>query len=241
MNHSGAEDRTCGVAADPPQADGRARRWNRHREQRRLELLRLSRRAVAELGPGASMAEIAAHCRTSKSVFYRYFKDKEGLRRELAAYVVERMRRRMSSAAAEAPSFQASIRTLAQQYLWQLENAPDVYRFVTQGADGRAEDPVGRFAVAVSELLVEAHRRHAPSQRWLDPAMAGYWSAGVVGMVRGAGEAWIAPRSAEDAAPEQEAPERPSLEEFVEIVTAWIVAGTAPPGGPGGARARASP
>lgn len=240
MNRSAVQHRNrLGTAEDPQQADGRARRWNHHREQRRLELLRLSRRAVAELGPGASMAEIAAACSTSKSVFYRYFKDKEGLRRELATYVVERMAQRMRSAAAEAPSFRASIRTIVEQYLWQLENAPDVYRFVTQGTDGSSEDPVGRFAAAVADLLVEAHRRHAPTERWLEPAMARYWAAGVVGMARGAGESWSL--SEHD---DRSSDERPQLDEFVEIVTGWVIAGTTPPGSEAAGsqtQARASP
>lgn len=225
MNTSAGRGASDPGAQPEQQGDGRSLRWNRHREQRRVELLRLSVQAVGELGPGASMAEIAGACRTSKSVFYRYFQDKEGLQRELASFVVERMGRRMRAAAAEAPSFEASVRALVEQYLWQIQSAPHVYRFITRGSDAHAEGPVGRFALATAELLIEEHRRRAPAHRRLEPRMAGYWAAGVVGMVRGAGEAWMSP----EPAPRASAP-RPGLDEFVEIVTAWVVAGTSPPG-----------
>lgn len=230
MNKSAAETATAGTAPASPGTDGRTRRWSRHRQQRRLELLRLSRDAVAELGADASMAQIASHCRTSKSVFYRYFHDKHGLRRELAGFVVQRMGRRMAIAAEEAVSFEASVHTLVEQYLWQLENAPEVYRFVVTGIEAETENPVGRFATAVADLLIEAHHRHAPASRRLPPHLARYWASGVVGLVRGAGEAWIAPDPAsEDGA---HPADRPSLEDFIEVVTAWVVSGTAPPGSP---------
>lgn len=214
--------RTRRSAGAAQSTDGRASRWNRHREQRRLELLRLAREAVAELGADASMTEIAARCRTSKSVFYRYFHDKDGLRRELASFVVERMGRRMAAAAQDASTFAGSVRSLVEQYLWQLENAPEVYRFVVGGTDETTpEDPVGRFSAATSDLLIAAHTRHAPAERRLPPELARYWASGVVGLVRGAGEAWMAPTSTE---------QRPSLPEFVEVVTDWVVSGAAPPG-----------
>lgn len=195
-----------------------------------MELLRLSRDAVAELGADASMAQIASHCRTSKSVFYRYFHDKHGLRRELAGFVVQRMGRRMALAAEEAESFEASVHTLVEQYLWQLENAPEVYRFVVTGTETETEHPVGRFSTAAADLLIEAHHRHAPAQRRLSAHLARYWASGVVGLVRGAGEAWMAP---DPESPDGSRPaERPSLEDFTEVVTAWVVSGTAPPGSP---------
>lgn len=229
--------------------DGRSRRWRLHREKRRTELLKLARHAIAELGATASMSEIASHCKTSKSVFYRYFDDKDGLKREMGEYVVARMGRRMTEAVAEAGSFEETVRALVIQYLGQIENSPEVYLFVVSETAPSDESPVDRFCQAVAELVVEAHRLHAPTDRRIPEATVGYWAAGVVGLVRGAGEAWMLPRTNHDHARgrpgQQIAPaelddpartaqqaqptQRPQLEEFVEIVTAWAVSGSQPP------------
>ncbi|NKE09959.1 MULTISPECIES: TetR/AcrR family transcriptional regulator [Kocuria] len=221
--------------------DGRSRRWRLHREKRRTELLKLARTAIAECGATASMSEIASHCRTSKSVFYRYFEDKDGLKRELGEYVVARMGRRMAEAVAEAGSFQETVRALVTQYLEQIEHSPEVYLFVVSENAPAEESPVDRFCQAVAELLVNAHRQHAPAELHIPEATARYWAAGVVGLVRGAGEAWMLPRNGADtqpreaagpAAPETSAApetERPSLEQFVETVTTWVVSGSRPP------------
>ncbi|MFC3184866.1 helix-turn-helix domain-containing protein [Pseudoglutamicibacter albus] len=66
--------------ADEREGDGRATRWEDHRRQRREELLIAARRAIHHGGPQLSMDEIAAAAQTSKSVYYRYFGDKDGLR-----------------------------------------------------------------------------------------------------------------------------------------------------------------
>ncbi|MBD4579808.1 TetR/AcrR family transcriptional regulator, partial [Xanthomonas citri pv. citri] len=44
--------------------DGRSVRWDRHRAERRLELVRAARSAVHALGAHASMEEIASHAGT---------------------------------------------------------------------------------------------------------------------------------------------------------------------------------
>ncbi|WP_158609543.1 MULTISPECIES: TetR/AcrR family transcriptional regulator [Kocuria] len=237
MNTSTAEPTVKGREAKD-RTDGRTRRWRLHRERRRIELLKLAREAIAELGANASMSEIAAHCRTSKSVFYRYFEDKDGLKRKLAEYVVERMGRRMTEAVAEAGSFEETVHELVVQYLWQLENAPEVYLFVVSESAPDGQSPVDRFVQAVAELLVDAQRRHSADHDRLPEPTARYWAAGVVGLVRGAGEAWMRPRTTagpqapanpDENHPSAAEPERPSLEEFVETVTAWVVKGSQPP------------
>ena len=63
--------------------DGRSSRWQRHRAVRRIELITAARDAVAANGAALSMEEIATACGTSKSVFYRYFKDKAGVQKTL--------------------------------------------------------------------------------------------------------------------------------------------------------------
>lgn len=171
------------------------------------------------------MSEIATHCRTSKSVFYRYFDDKDGLKRQLGEYVVARMGQRMTEAVAEAGSFQETVRALVTQYLWQIENSPEVYLFVVSETAPADESPVDRFCQAVAQLLVNAHQQHAPTDLQIPETTAGYWAAGVVGLVRGAGEAWMAPRNGTTA-------NRPSLDEFVDTVTAWVVSGSRPPQSP---------
>ena len=58
-------------------------------------------------------------------------------------------------------------------------------------------------------------------------------------MARGAGESWSL--SEHD---DRSSDERPQLDEFVEIVTGWIIAGTTPPGSEAAGsqtQARASP
>lgn len=223
--------------------DGRSRRWRLHREKRRTELLKLARGAIAECGASASMSEIASHCRTSKSVFYRYFEDKDGLKRELGEYVVARMGRRMAEAVAEAGSFEETVRALVTQYLEQIEHSPEVYLFVVSENAPAEESPVDRFCQAVAELLLDAQRQHAPAELHIPEATGRYWAAGVVGLVRGAGEAWMLPRSATSTAAQDSAEahtqhngaprgfdaHRPSLEEFLETVTTWVVSGSRPP------------
>ena len=75
--------------------DGRSVRWDRHRAERRLELVRAARSAVHALGAHASMEEIASHAGTSKTVYYRYFGDREGLRLAVSERVTAHMERRL--------------------------------------------------------------------------------------------------------------------------------------------------
>lgn len=173
------------------------------------------------------MSEIAAHCHTSKSVFYRYFTDKDGLRQELGNYVVARMERRMTEAVAEAGSFEESIRALVRQYFWQIQNSPEVYLFVVSESTSSEDSPVDRFCQAVTELVANTHKNHSPGEQRIPESIARYWAAGVVGLVRGAGEAWMLPRAASRAHHTQ-LTERPGLEEFVQLVTLWVLNGPQP-------------
>ena len=80
-----------GQAASGAPVDGRSVRWEAHREERRRELIQAARRAIHHLGFDASMEDIAANAGTSKSVFYRYFGDKAGLRQAVGKVVIGQM------------------------------------------------------------------------------------------------------------------------------------------------------
>ena len=241
-----------------PAEDGRSSRWARHRAQRRTELVRTARAAVDELGPHASMEEIASACRTSKSVYYRYFGDKAGLQRAVGEYTVARMRNRLEEAARAAGTFEDTVRAMVAEYLLSIERSASVYRFVVALApdsgrpradrqrhdrargdrarperSGADESPpaaddeprylIQEFADSVAGLLAEAHVRHGPGHGRLEEPMLSYWASATIGMVRGAGEAWMnTPGSTA----------RPSRERMTELIVAWAVDGLLPAGAP---------
>lgn len=197
-----------------PHVDGRDSRWQRHRAQRRIELLKAARDAVATHGSGLSMEEIATACGTSKSVFYRYFKDKAGVQAAMGEYFVTRMRRRMVAAAHDADTFSATLHALVSEFLRSIESSGEVYRFVTT-APAFQDSAIEQFVASVRDFLTQQHvRRHG--DRGLPPALLQCWAASTVGMVRGAGEAWLAM---------PETPDKPDRTTMVRLITGWAVSG----------------
>ena len=247
-----------GPAPEPaPAVDGRSSRWARHRAQRRIELIRTARSAVDELGAQASMEEIASACKTSKSVYYRYFGDKAGLQRAVGEYTVTRMRDRLEEAARAAGSFEDTVEAMVAEYLLSIERSAPVYRFVValppetgrarherhraergrgerargerSGADEAPAEAGGEryglqeFVESVTALLAQAHVRHSPAAQRLAEPVLGYWAASTIGMVRGAGEAWMSTPAGT---------ERLSRERMTELIVGWAVDGLRPPGAP---------
>ncbi|WP_454850817.1 TetR/AcrR family transcriptional regulator [Promicromonospora soli] len=224
--------------------DGRSTRWDDHRTARRAELVRAARKAVHRLGPAVSMDEIAAAAGTSKSIVYRYFDDKAGLRLAVAETVVMQMHDTLRAAAQGADSPEMALREMVRVYLEMIESSPNVYWFVTRTAIGGNEPaPVesgrrGRRAPAAEEVAdaavptapVDLHPLGAyldsvielvaePFARATDvtPADAAAWAAGAVGFVRGSGEWWLGHRNVE-ASPL-------TREELTERVSLWLWTG----------------
>lgn len=207
-------------------ADGRSSRWERHRADRRRELIRAARQAVHALGPAASMEEIAAAAGTSKPVFYRYFKDKAGLQRAVGEVVIGKMQARLQEAAAAARTPHEGLRAMVSAYLQMAETSPNVYAFVTRPAaaeppaDGAGEpDALSHFFAAITSMMEQAIRAQlraagtAAGMRGLR-----YWPAAAIGMVRAAGELWLG---------SPDGPEKPTREEMTAQLTGWLFAGIA--------------
>lgn len=74
----------------PPRVpDGRRRRWNEHRAQRRAALVAAGIAAIDQHGPDASADQIAAIAGVSRTVLYRYFRDKDDLQLAISQQMVE--------------------------------------------------------------------------------------------------------------------------------------------------------
>src|SRR3954462_13999186 len=74
---------TAGVSAPGRRAaavpDGRRARWTQHRRARREELVTAAVEAVRRAGPDFAVDDVARQARVSKTVIYRYFRDKDDL------------------------------------------------------------------------------------------------------------------------------------------------------------------
>ncbi|WDF34782.1 TetR/AcrR family transcriptional regulator [Arthrobacter agilis] len=210
----------------PSVADGRSSRWEEHRAERRRALIRTARRAIDALGPGASMEDIAAAADTSKSVYYRYFGDKTGLQRAVAEVVILQMQQKVLDAAKAATTPREGLQSMVLAYLQMARTSPNVYAFVTRvgitesGAhDDGAQDTLAHFLSAVTEMVSRPMRAYLLSPErpaGPDDAAPEYWPAAAIGMVRAAGEHWL-------AAPDT--PGKPTEEQMARHITAWLFDG----------------
>jgi hypothetical protein len=116
-------------------------------------------------------------------------------------------------------------------YLQMAQTSPNVYAFVTRvgSADpaggtgpleeGRPADPLTHFLEAVTEMLARPMRAYLRSSPQLsgpaDPTLV-YWPRAAIGMVRSAGELWLAmpPGAA-----------KPDVEQLAGQLTDWLFTG----------------
>ncbi|MFC8303409.1 TetR/AcrR family transcriptional regulator [Specibacter sp. NPDC057265] len=195
--------------------DGRSVRWEAHREQRRRELIKTARRAIHRLGPDASMEDIATAAGTSKSVFYRYFKDKSGLRQAVGTVVIRQMQERITAARLGAAEPREGVTAMVAAYLEMAHTSPRVYFFATIPSDGdtRQSGELRGFFDSVTAMLTE------PLQRLLgdaDPALLQYWPTAAIGLVRAAGEAWLQ---------SPDAPGKADAQTMAAQIAAWLFDG----------------
>ncbi|WP_235939919.1 TetR/AcrR family transcriptional regulator [Occultella kanbiaonis] len=201
-------------------ADGRSRRWDAHRAERRAELCHAARRAVHHGGAELSMDEMAAQMGTSKSIVYRYFTDKAGLRSAVGAMVLAEMSGAFEEAAHGAGSPQDRLRAMVGIYVGTLAQSTNVYRFVTRSGDGAPgpDADVSDFLTTLTDY-VAAPLREVLTGSTSDPRLADAWAAGVVGFVRGSAESWLALNPVDRLDPDR----------LVVLISNWLWAGASAP------------
>jgi AcrR family transcriptional regulator len=174
------------------------------------------------------MGEIAAAAGTSKSVFYRYFGDKDGLRQAVGEVVIGQMRAEVLAAGRGATSAEEGLRAMVAAYLQMAETSPNVYFFVTadreagSGPAARAHGEVlDAFFDEVLSMMREGMHAYLAS-RDAEPAGAAaavaYWPRAALGMVRAVGEDWLR---------QSPGPHRPSAGQLTETLTGWLAHGIA--------------
>ncbi len=161
------------------------------------------------------MEGIAATAGTSKSVFYRYFGDKTGLRHAVGAVVIREMQHTIAAARQGANEPRQGVTAMVAAYLQMAATSPNVYFFATMPSDGdtRQSGELKGFFETVTEMITEPlrHLLGDPQSVLLD-----YWPAASIGLVRTAGELWL-------QTPEN--PDKPGFHAMAEQISAWLFDG----------------
>ena len=209
-------DGTSGRRANAAAAvDGRSARWEAHREERRRTLIKAARRAIHRLGPDASMEDIAADAGTSKSVFYRYFGDKSGLRQAVGAVVIRQMQDTLAAARQGATKPREGVIAMVAGYLQMAQTSPNVYFFATLPADGdtRESGDLNGFFNSVTEMITDPLRHLLGDP---NSPLLGYWPTAAIGLVRTAGELWLK---------SPDGPGKPDFNAMAELISTWLFDG----------------
>jgi hypothetical protein len=116
---------------------------------------------------------------------------------------------------------------MVSAYLQMAETSPNVYAFVTRYSAGDADAANGsiatagalsHFFAAISDMIARPMRSHlAPSAG--REAVIGYWPNAAIGLVRNAGEQWLASPAS---------PGKPDQEAMARQITDWLCLGLAP-------------
>ena len=191
--------------SDP--ADGRRLRWTEHRAQRRAGFVAAGAEAVDRFGPGANAEQIAAVAGVSRTVLYRYFRDREDLRQAIADHVVravlESVQPKLRLTAQTTPR-EIITATVGEIAGW-LDEHPNLYHFLRSRRTGASLDSVeGTLADHVAALL-----KTVMAVLGLDSKVAEPGAYGLVGFVEATGGWWLEHRTL-------------SRQRFVELVSTGV-------------------
>lgn len=162
--------------------------------ERREQLITIARGLFAERGfDGTSVEEIAAHADVSKPVVYEHFGGKEGL----YAVVVDREVRALETAIQDAlttpnAGYRQLIERATMALLDYIDACPDGFRIISRDSAAMAGASTS-FASILSDITarVEDILVLPLTRRGYNPQLGHVFAQGLVGMVSGAGQAWL--------------------------------------------------
>ncbi len=178
---------------DAAATDGRRLRWTQHRADRRAAFVEAGVRAVDRHGPEASAEQIAEAAGVSRTVLYRYFRDREDLRAaiadQVARAVIETVLPQLQLTPESTPR-QIIVAAVATIIGW-LDEHPNLYHFLRGRRSGASLDSVETtLADQVAALLKMMLMIFG-----LDAAQAEPGAYGIVGFVESSGGWWLQHRA----------------------------------------------
>jgi AcrR family transcriptional regulator len=184
---------TTGTRGGARARDGRSTRWDPHRRERRVAIIRAAIEAIEEYGPDVLTAQVAAKAGVPRTHVYRHFDGKHALDLAVSRYVAREIGETIRMGLASNGSARSIIAGAIDQHLRWVEAHPNLYRFLAQHAyavsntgSRSADDAKTAFATELTGLL---ERYLAMFD--LDTAPAERVIIGVVGMVDSTAAWWL--------------------------------------------------
>lgn len=180
-------------------ADGRKRRWHRHKVERRTELVDGTLDAIRHRGRDVSMDEIAAEIGVSKTVLYRYFVDKNDL---TTAVMMRFAQTTLIPNMAEALSAQLDgfslVREIIRVYVETVAAEPEIYPFVMANSSASKSKAIADSERIIAGMLAVMLRRRM-QEAGMDTRGVEPWAYHTVGGVQLATHSWMSnPRMSTD-------------------------------------------
>lgn len=178
---------------DRREPDGRRARWTEHRARRRAAFVAAGVAAVDEYGPGANAEQIAAAAGASRTVLYRYFRDRDDLRQAIADHVVDEVVARVLPHLQITPEStpRQVIRSAVDAIVGWFDEHPNLYLFLRDRRNGSSLDTVEiTLADRIAGLLKAIMLFFGMDDEQAEPA-----AYGIVGFVESAGAWWLSRRT----------------------------------------------
>lgn len=180
---------------DPRATDGRRLRWTQHRAQRREAFVESGVAAIDQFGPDASAEQIADVAGVSRTVLYRYFRDRDDLRGAIAEQVVQDVLGRvlptldLTPASTPHDLIAAAVGVIVA---W-LDEHPNLYHFLRTrrvGSDSSLESVETTLADRIAGLLTMVMVVVGIEGEHADPG-----AYGIVGFVEASSAWWLRHRT----------------------------------------------
>lgn len=191
--------------------DGRSRRWDAHRAQRRADLVDAAISAIERHGPDVRTGQIADVAGLPRPKLYRHFDGKADLQRAVVERAAEQLISQLTPIWKPPDTPAEMISAAVGAHLRWLSEHPSLYRYVLRcsqsGGPDTAADIRSTIAGHILGLLTSPTSPISAS-----PAVTAPLASGLVGFVDAAAHQWL------------DDPAGLSRAELTEQLTSWILA-----------------
>ena len=179
--------------ADARTTDGRRLRWTEHRSQRRAAFVTAGALAIDRYGADASAEQIAEAAGVSRTVLYRYFRDREDLRQAIADHVVSTVINSVLPSLRLTPTSTPHqvIESVISTIIGWLDEHPNLYHFLRNRRHGPSLQAVENTLADQVAALLKVFLMFFG----IDGEVAEPGAYGLVGFVESTGSWWLTRRS----------------------------------------------